>query len=49
MSFTEKETEITGLENCFDIEMCIYASNEIYLSNSMYYRVYIIVVFGLSI
>ena len=49
MSFTEKETDVPGLDNDFDPERCIYASRDTCLSTSMYDRVYIIVVFGLSI
>ena len=49
MSFTEEDTDIPGLDSCVDPERCIYASHEICISNSMYDRVYIIVVFGVYI
>ena len=45
MPFTLKETDISGLENVFDPERCIYAYHGTCLSNSMHDEVYIIVVF----
>ena len=48
-AITEEDTDIPGLDSCFDPERCIYASHDIYLSTSMYDRVYIIVVFGVYI
>ena len=45
-AITEEDTDIPGLDSCFDPERCIYASHDICLSTSMYDRVYIIVVFG---